>query len=647
MHDEPVLTDCLTGLADGLLRAGQPGAGPSVGGPPAALLDALRDTSVVTPLFVKGACLVALLVVVATGAGLWVRTRPGTRRRPRAALVAAVLGVVASQVVVLGALGTRANANLGFVQTVGDLATVVRGAVTTSQDGPVVVKAPTAQAAPTAPRTAHPSPHPADVFTFKPVTDDPDHVGFYMASAKGRRSGVSQDIWVWAPRGYSPKSSGTFPVMVFLHGDPGTAAATASALKTAEAAQKAIDTGAMPPSLIVFPDLRADDRQAVAPDCANVVGQAKVGTWVQEDVPAIIRAAFPNVSPNRSGWGIGGLSSGAYCSVWTGIMRSEIFGYIISMSGYDAPVVGGMSADETVKKQNTLSTLLATRPHPPLRLWVLAAQDDEGSTDIRINLPAATQPPDTVEVITPEAGGHATSLWRESFPAALAWWGTQLRSPVPSGHESASASPSADPTASATPGSTAESADAQSGAGEQAPRNLGEKILNMFTGIRGAGVIVMAWIAAIALSVAAVVPWRRAGGARARVARPQDEPQAETRPDVEDGQVGGDGGQAGSEDAQAEGDASDTGAQSCGTDPTEVSAAPSGTRHLAEQPAGGDLRGRLAALGDAAVPVLLRTGVLGLACLTGSLAVGLVVNRLGGFYPSWPVAVSEIIYALS
>ena len=75
----------------------------------------------------------------------------------------------------------------------------------------------------------------------------------------------------------------------------------------------------------------------------SVVGRAKVGTWVQEDVPRMVHTLFPGTRTDRGGWALAGVSSGGYCAAWTTIMRSDVFGNAGDMSGYNVPIIGGLS----------------------------------------------------------------------------------------------------------------------------------------------------------------------------------------------------------------------------------------------------------------------------------------------------------------
>ncbi|GGO99610.1 alpha/beta hydrolase [Actinomyces gaoshouyii] len=594
----------------------------------------ISEISVFSPWAVRGIGVVALIAVLATAVLLWARIRPGRRRFPRALLLGTVLAVVLAQILVVSAIGARANARLGFVRTIGDVVAQIRGERAFADRGPAVISVPEE---PTSVPAGPPATSPADAAEFTPIKGGSDYTGFSKATVTGRRSGVTQEVWVWTPRDYSPTDGATYPVFVMLHGDPGSPDGVVTAVKAASAMQAAIDSGRMQPAILVLPSLNADRRQTAMPDCADVVGRAQVGTWVQDDVPAIVRASFPNVSPNRSGWAIGGISSGGFCSTWTAIMRSDVYGYEIGMSGYDVPFTGAMSSSDELKRSNALSTLLRTRAHQSLRIWQMAAQDDSGTAELRANLPAAVPSTDTLEMVTPQSGGHSATLWRQTFPTALTWWGSQLKTPV--APDAPLSVPSAEPPSSAQQIHSPSGGDTATGAGDGSDTGARGTLQEMFTGIQGIGTIILAWIVALALSLAAIVPWRGGGipGLRRRLrglsgllpgrarsagAASADEPSrtgaAETR-EPHGAQESWD--PLGAPEGSAE-------------DPTPVASPDPGRSRT------------LRALLRGARPVGARLIVLALACVAGTLAIALVGNRIVNFFPTWSIAIQDLVLAL-
>lgn len=517
----------------------------------------LTSINVASPVFVAILGAFVLLVIL-LAAVLMVRHRhcqratgraggdhPTGRPRAVAGIAVVVLAVLGCQALTAGTVVAHVNASLHFAPTLGDAVALGWGSLTKQGAAQVVTPTPV----PTTPPGA--TPDPRDVATFTPAD-----AGFVKTTLSGWRSGITQDVWVWTPRGYSPDDGQTYNVMVYLHGMPGSTSGTARNLAAATALQEAIDAGRLPPSIMVIPELNADPTQRANPDCADVVGHAKVGTWVQDDVPAMIRASFPNVSAQREGWAVAGLSSGGYCAMWTALNRSDIFGSALVMSGYDRPVYGGMSTSETLKQENTLTRLLADHPHQPLHLWVLGAQDDADAYALASGAASAVPATDSLTTLTPTTGGHSWRLWASRLPTALEWWGAAT-SASPGGGAAAGAT-------AATPGGTAQ-AGAQAGT-SGGGGSLVERVTTSLHSIQGAGAITLALLAAVGLTVWSVIgPWR---------------PKR--------------------------------------------------------------LRTRRAWAGAVAAQAL----VIGASGLVMTLAVAMLINRLGDFYPTWEVALGDLAPAL-
>lgn len=247
----------------------------------------------------------------------------------------------------------------------------------------------------------------------------------------GPISGVSDDVWVWTPRHYSPTDSRPHNVLLLLHGDPGTPDGMLYNLDITTKVQQAIDSGVLPPTLVVAPALSVDAAQRAEPDCADFAGRARVGTWVQVDVPRMLRANFPNVSADRQAWALGGVSSGGYCAVWTVLQRSGEFGTAAAFSAYDAPQIGGLAHNNQLRAAHTLSHLVKEADHSAVNWWLTAAQDDRDATHFVRHFALAAPQADHVARDLVPAGGHAWAMWRQRLPHFLTWWGAaQAGQPV-------------------------------------------------------------------------------------------------------------------------------------------------------------------------------------------------------------------------
>ena len=385
-----------------------------------------------------------------------------TRRLGRHALK--VGAVLLCQLLAVGLVTTRVNSAIVFVTTLGQAANLL---LPGGQEQDAVLSPVTPAPLPAAGTV----PDPRDVLTPVPQKD-----GYSAATVTGWRSGASGQVRVWTPPGYAPDDGRTYHVLVLLHGQPGTPESVSEGYATAQRLQAAVQDGTILPTIVVAPSLNLDDQQQHEPDCADVEGHAPAGTWLAQDVPAMITATYPNVSRDRAHWGVGGNSSGAYCALWTALNHSEVFGSAVSMSGYDIPVVGGMRTTAQLRRENTLSTLIATRDHQPLRFWVLGALDDPSSTDLGRTLAQAAPAADSVTSVSLASGSHSWTLWSTWFPYALAWFG-----------------------GATDPVLTGQSQSVEEDQVVEAP--WWRRCVDSFTTIRGSGLLALSWVAVILATV--------------------------------------------------------------------------------------------------------------------------------------------------
>ena len=567
-------------------------------------MSSLSGMSVVSPGFVAGFAIVTVITLAATVALLsWPRRR---RRRPRhkhvkgsarrwRLLLVALPAVLVCQLLVTGLATAKINATLRFANTLGQVAELASGS---GRDSGTTELAPVTSSEATGEATESPTPSAPDPAHVASLEATSEGGNTFKTSFRGPASGITDDVWFWTPRGYSATDGKSYNVLTLLHGVPGTADGVVPGLELGRQLQAAIDEGRLPPTIVAIPSLNADATQRSAPDCADIVGHAKVGTWIQQDVPKMIRATFPGARADRQAWALGGVSSGGYCAVWTTIMRSDVYATAASLSGYDVPDVGGLASPE-LRDANTLSALAARQQHLPIGLWLLGAQDDPLAAGTVTALPAAVGKEDTAEAVRPDAGGHSWSLWKDQTSAFLTWWG-QRPGVNPNGPVQATPTPTPTPTPDGSASQAPPAAEAPPASPEES-LGLGGRLVRSFTQIRGTGVITMVFLLTLAATLAClIVPARteRSGG-RA-------------------------GAEAGAEDGAGPG--------------AEAGAARPGRGGAAA----GMGRRTAAVMARAAAKTLL----LASACVLAALLVGLIGNRIGAFYPTWELAWADIGPAL-
>ena len=317
-----------------------------------------------------------------------------------------MVGTPVLLVVVLG--GLLINLPMHYVRTLGD---VIEAAAPRTQGSSRVTSLPDASVYDAVPASAWKA-------SFQDVGD-----GSQKSNWTGPVSGISLPVRVVLPSGYRPDDGRTYNVIEGIHGWVGDPESLVTGLSSPKALQAAIDAGRIPPSIIVIPSVNVDGTQH---DCVDIAGRPAVETWTAEEIPRMVRATFPNVSTQRSGWMLMGVSAGAYCAARTAFDVPQRFGAVGVLSAYDRPAEGALAhGGQQLQAQNALSTLLEQRTPDGLRLYVMGTQDDPyGAARTAWLMEDVAQKPDSVSIDTPPQGGHSWYLWTDRFPTLLTWWGS-------------------------------------------------------------------------------------------------------------------------------------------------------------------------------------------------------------------------------
>ncbi|OKL50253.1 alpha/beta hydrolase [Boudabousia marimammalium] len=238
----------------------------------------------------------------------------------------------------------------------------------------------------------------------------------------GPLSGITLPVYIWAPRGFNlnnPAGQPKYRVIQLLHGSPGNAEGSQHVLRAGDLLQNAIDQGKIPPTIMVFPDLNVDGRE---PDCVDLQDRPRVETWAAKEIPTMIRSLFPQVSDQRSDWTLMGVSAGAYCAVRTGLAHPEVFGSIVSFSGYNRPIIGLLTqADVETYNANTLTTIIALPRKYPSRVLLASNSSDADADRVAFAVNEISLLPGDEFAKLTLTGGHNWGAWSDGFPDAMSW----------------------------------------------------------------------------------------------------------------------------------------------------------------------------------------------------------------------------------
>ncbi|MDJ0379911.1 alpha/beta hydrolase-fold protein [Streptomyces sp. G-G2] len=203
--------------------------------------------------------------------------------------------------------------------------------------------------------------------------EDGTHVA--VVTLDGKKSGFKGKVWVWAPKEYfDPKyAKSGFPVMVALPGGAGYPnnywMGTDLGLQTSISKWSAEGKGK--PFILAMPVLNpGPDDKGIYWDGSDIPGQPKMGTWLTDDVPDLIRENFRTIK-SRDGWAYMGSSTGGFASLKAVLKYPEKFKAAIC-SGPDivpdSSLWKGHDTEKAANNSELLAKELITKKGPDVYL---------------------------------------------------------------------------------------------------------------------------------------------------------------------------------------------------------------------------------------------------------------------------------------
>lgn len=356
-------------------------------------VESIGEIDITTTSFLGAGALLALLVVV--GLALLMRNRLG--RITRAGRVTLVS--LATVLVLVGS-GATLNAHFDYFRTLGD-----------------VIGLPPSDEVALAALLAR--------------TDRPDRGVVTTTEIRGSESGfTARPATVWVPPAWFARPRPALPVVMLLHGTPGTpqdwldggqAGATADAYAAAHG-------GTAP--ILVMPDVNG----TIDADSECVDGPAgRVETYLTVDVPRFVQDVFHAAAPGRA-WAVAGLSEGGSCSLMLALRHPDLVATFGDYGGLAGPRAGDTNADTASAVSGLFggsqeaflahepAALLATRRFPELGGWFeVGDADPEPLAATGALVPAARRAGiATCEVVVP-GGGHTFAVFSRAFSDSLPW----------------------------------------------------------------------------------------------------------------------------------------------------------------------------------------------------------------------------------
>jgi S-formylglutathione hydrolase FrmB len=142
------------------------------------------------------------------------------------------------------------------------------------------------------------------------------------------------DANVWLPPQYFSDPRAHFPVVLLLHGNPGSNNDWLNGSFAAQTGLAAAQSGK--PVILVFP---VTLQNSITGDslCLDTASQGNAETYLLKDVVPTIDTKF-RTEADAKHRGIGGLSMGGYCALNLGLKHPEVFQVAMDFSGETFPV---------------------------------------------------------------------------------------------------------------------------------------------------------------------------------------------------------------------------------------------------------------------------------------------------------------------
>ncbi|MFE4260647.1 alpha/beta hydrolase [Streptomyces sp. NPDC056883] len=249
---------------------------------------------------------------------------------------------------------------------------------------------------------------------------------------RGSHSKLAGQVIVWTPPEYdAPGAEKTrFPVLMLLHGYPGSPRSWLDIGDMPGALEQLVQLGAAHPFILVIPDLYPG---GVNTDCTNTP-QRKVASWLAEDVPDLVAKNFRTL-PEPKGWGLMGISTGAFCAAKLPLQYPKAF-----RAG------AALDPDPLTGDPDVLSDPVLREHNSPM--WLVQQAKRDKNTDVGLFLATSAQDKDSppqqlteftkaaqnsgvrVKTLVRPQGGHNFQTWIGMYPDALGWLSTEISPPA-------------------------------------------------------------------------------------------------------------------------------------------------------------------------------------------------------------------------
>lgn len=267
-------------------------------------------------------------------------------------------------------------------------------------------------------------------------TDKPETGVFAPVTIPATRTGyAARQALVWVPPAWFARPRPPLPVIVLLHGTPGSPQDWTDGGMADDTSDAFAATHGGHAPILVMPDVNG----ALDADTECVDGPAgRVETYLTVNLPDFVRSTFRTAAPGRE-WAVAGLSEGGSCAAMLALRHPGVFSTFGDYSGLAGPRLGdtnddtaatvtglfGGSARESAAHEP--SDLLAARRYPDTGGWFeVGSADPEPLAATRELVPLARRAGITTCQVVIPGGEHTFDVFSQAFSDSLPWMAGRL-----------------------------------------------------------------------------------------------------------------------------------------------------------------------------------------------------------------------------
>ncbi|MCC3776063.1 esterase family protein [Streptomyces sp. UNOB3_S3] len=171
-------------------------------------------------------------------------------------------------------------------------------------------------------------------------------------------------------------------------------------------------------------------------DGSDIPGRPKMGTWLTEDVPDLMKANFRTIK-DRAGWGFMGSSTGGFASLKAVLKHPDKFKAAIA-NGLDivpdSPLWKGHEQEMRENNPQVLARKLAATEGPDvcLAFQVGTKENPRTMTDVRTFMTTYGKGPVHTKLWEIPGGTHNGATYGRNMAGPMQWISDQLEGPTPS-----------------------------------------------------------------------------------------------------------------------------------------------------------------------------------------------------------------------